>query len=178
MFRARNRTRDHPLTKEGYYTRDCEIPWPAEREREKEIRHKGRQKKIMAQNYWTQRRNWRRLLKLRFFDDPVSASLTAQCPILWLSVLRGAVMMEWLKKLPHYSAEDIHEKPHIGTAQSTALRLHNCTWIITENVFITDRLCGLVVRVLGYRSGGPGSIPGTTRIKKSSGSGTGSTQPR
>jgi hypothetical protein len=28
------------------------------------------------------------------------------------------------------------------------------------------RLCGLVVRVLGYRSGGPGSIPGTTRKKK------------
>jgi hypothetical protein len=40
-------------------------------------------------------------------------------------------------------------------------------------------LCGLVVRVLGYRSGGPGSIPGTTRKKnKSSGSGMGSTQPR
>jgi hypothetical protein len=29
----------------------------------------------------------------------------------------------------------------------------------------TDRLCGLVVRVLGYRSGGPGSIPATTRKK-------------
>jgi hypothetical protein len=28
-----------------------------------------------------------------------------------------------------------------------------------------DRLCGLVVRVVGYRSGGPGSIPGTTRKK-------------
>jgi hypothetical protein len=28
----------------------------------------------------------------------------------------------------------------------------------------TDHLCGLVVRVLGYRSGGPGSIPGTTRF--------------
>jgi hypothetical protein len=28
-----------------------------------------------------------------------------------------------------------------------------------------DRLCGLVVRVLGYRSEGPGSIPGTTRKK-------------
>jgi hypothetical protein len=40
-----------------------------------------------------------------------------------------------------------------------------------------DRLCGLVVRVLGYRSGSPGSIPGTTR-KKSSRTGTGSTQPR
>jgi hypothetical protein len=31
---------------------------------------------------------------------------------------------------------------------------------------VLDRLCGLVVRVLGYRSGGPGSIPGTTRGKK------------
>jgi hypothetical protein len=29
-----------------------------------------------------------------------------------------------------------------------------------------DRLCGLVVRVPVYRSGGPGSIPGTTRKKK------------
>jgi hypothetical protein len=28
-----------------------------------------------------------------------------------------------------------------------------------------DHLCGLVVRVLGYRSGDPGSIPGTTRKK-------------
>jgi hypothetical protein len=34
-----------------------------------------------------------------------------------------------------------------------------------------------VVRVLGYRSEGPGSIPGTNR-KKNSGSGTGSIQPR
>jgi hypothetical protein len=29
-----------------------------------------------------------------------------------------------------------------------------------------DRLFGLVVRVLGYKSGGPGSIPSTTRKKK------------
>jgi hypothetical protein len=28
-----------------------------------------------------------------------------------------------------------------------------------------DRICGLVVRVYGYRSGNPGSIPGTTRKK-------------
>jgi hypothetical protein len=48
-----------------------------------------------------------------------------------------------------------------------------------------DRLCGLVVRLLGYRFGGPGSIPGTTRFseekkkrKTCSGSGTGYTQPR
>jgi hypothetical protein len=30
-------------------------------------------------------------------------------------------------------------------------------------IIIIDRLCGLVVRVLGYRSGDPGSIPGTTK---------------
>jgi hypothetical protein len=34
------------------------------------------------------------------------------------------------------------------------------------SITISDCLCGLVVRVLGYRSGGPGSIPGTTRKKK------------
>jgi hypothetical protein len=29
-----------------------------------------------------------------------------------------------------------------------------------------DRLCGLVVRVLGYRYRGPGSIPGATRFSE------------
>jgi hypothetical protein len=29
-----------------------------------------------------------------------------------------------------------------------------------------DRLCGLVVRILGYRYGGPGSIPDTTRFSE------------
>jgi hypothetical protein len=32
-------------------------------------------------------------------------------------------------------------------------------------LFFKYRNCGLVVRVLGYRSGGPGSIPGTTKKK-------------
>jgi hypothetical protein len=50
-------------------------------------------------------------------------------------------------------------------------------WNIMLHFIPRDRLCGLVVRVVSYRSGGQGSIPGTTR-KKSSGSGTGSTQPR
>jgi hypothetical protein len=34
------------------------------------------------------------------------------------------------------------------------------------NLKSADHLRGLVARVLGYRSGGPGSIPGTTRKKK------------
>jgi hypothetical protein len=39
-------------------------------------------------------------------------------------------------------------------------------WSFDNYVYEIDRLCGLVVRILGYRSGGPGSIPGTTREKK------------
>jgi hypothetical protein len=63
--------------------------------------------------------------------------------------------------------------------------LNNQTWSVLwmfveyGNVgWTVGRLCGLVVRVLGYRFGGPGSIPGTTKKKKSNGSGTGSTQTR
>jgi hypothetical protein len=41
-----------------------------------------------------------------------------------------------------------------------------------------DRLCGLVVRVLDYRSRGPGFHSRALPEKKSSGSVTGSTQPR
>jgi hypothetical protein len=63
-------------------------------------------------------------------------------------------------------------------ARSHIIQLEDERLDINEVCFLGDRLCGLVVRVLGYRSEGPGSIPGTTRKKKSSGSGTGSTQPR
>jgi hypothetical protein len=37
---------------------------------------------------------------------------------------------------------------------------------LVERYHNFDCLGGLVVRVLGYRSGGPGSIPGTTRKKR------------
>jgi hypothetical protein len=58
------------------------------------------------------------------------------------------------------------------------LPLHGQKFICLSVQWECDRLCDLVVRVLGYRSGGLGSVPGTTRKKKSSGSRTGSTQPR
>jgi hypothetical protein len=41
----------------------------------------------------------------------------------------------------------------------------NTEWICTCIHEWWGRLCGLVVRVLSYRSGGPVSIPGTTRKK-------------
>jgi hypothetical protein len=74
--------------------------------------------------------------------------------------------------------------PHDATFQKTAFFI--VTAVKTSNpislnyyYLLTDLFCGLVVRVLDYRSGDPGSISGTSREKKkSSGSGTGSTQPR
>jgi hypothetical protein len=33
-------------------------------------------------------------------------------------------------------------------------------------IYKSDRLCGIVVRVPGYRSKGPGSISGTTRLSE------------
>jgi hypothetical protein len=39
---------------------------------------------------------------------------------------------------------------------------HSLSFILIFLCISFDRLCGLVVRVLGYRYGGLGSIPGTT----------------
>jgi hypothetical protein len=82
--------------------------------------------------------------------------------VLFMSYV-GSVMKCW-----------IHEQTCLPIV--VKLELFYCLQIQISNRLI-DRLCGLVVRVLGYRSGGPGSIPGTTR-KKSSGYRTRSTQPR
>jgi hypothetical protein len=54
-------------------------------------------------------------------------------------------------------------------ASRHSIQLQECQFnnmLFCATVFPRDRLCGLVVRVFGYRSGGPGSIPGTTRKKK------------
>jgi hypothetical protein len=50
--------------------------------------------------------------------------------------------------------------------------------LISEVYAHVDRFCGLVVRVPGYRSTGPGSIPGAFRFSEGGGSRTRSTQPR
>jgi hypothetical protein len=45
-------------------------------------------------------------------------------------------------------------------------KLQNWSSVLIILVYaISDRLCDLVVTVLGHRSGGPGSIPDTTRKK-------------
>jgi hypothetical protein len=40
-----------------------------------------------------------------------------------------------------------------------------CVKIFSEGLCIKDLLCGIVVRVLGYKSGSPDSIPCTTTTK-------------
>jgi len=53
--------------------------------------------------------------------------------------------------------------------------------VISNIIYVgpcNDRLCGLVVRVSGYRYRGPGFDPALPDFLSSSGSGTGSTQPR
>jgi hypothetical protein len=43
------------------------------------------------------------------------------------------------------------------------LKKFNIIWMCSVEL---DRLSGVGVRVLGYRCGGPGSIPGTTRFSE------------
>jgi hypothetical protein len=40
-----------------------------------------------------------------------------------------------------------------------------CCFRYITYYFVCDRHCGVVVRVRGYRSGGPSSIPGTIKKK-------------
>jgi hypothetical protein len=58
------------------------------------------------------------------------------------------------------SAERYPKPLKVSTWRRTALGRDFGKAVVEE-----DRLCGLVARVLGYGSGGPGSIPGTTKKK-------------
>jgi hypothetical protein len=55
---------------------------------------------------------------------------------------------------------------NVGKHLANVSASHPKIYYFVRQENVCDRLCGLVVRVLGYRSGGPGSIPGTTKKKK------------
>jgi hypothetical protein len=56
-------------------------------------------------------------------------------------------------------------KQHRHCVEESEERIENGIININLHYLYSVGLCGLVVRVLGYRSGGQGSIPGTTRKK-------------
>jgi hypothetical protein len=72
------------------------------------------------------------------------------------------------------------DHPHINeinTILMNSIKINENINVLMNSMKNRDRLCGLVVRIPGYRSRGPGSITGTPRFVRSGGSGTGSTQP-
>jgi hypothetical protein len=62
--------------------------------------------------------------------------------------------------------DSVEENPLFLSAVEPRLLSHPArSLIIIPTDLLRDRLCGLVVTVLSYRSGGSGSIPGTIRKK-------------
>jgi hypothetical protein len=115
-----------------------------------------------------------------------SSALGRRCPLRMLSVLevgkrgRRQVRRIWrILQSCHMVLDEVlfdHQRPMCRLVVVDKKPNHSCPLFRTFRSQC-DCLCSLVVTVLGYRSGGPGSIPATTR-KKSNESGTGSTQPR
>jgi hypothetical protein len=68
------------------------------------------------------------------------------------SLTRRRHFVQFNRKLSEYKNE----------TQTYLYSVNSDFYLISANL---DRLCGLVVRVLDYRSGGPGSIPGTNKKK-------------
>jgi hypothetical protein len=60
----------------------------------------------------------------------------------------------------------LYKVADFGLCSSLRRFLENLLLVFENLLAYIDLLCGLVVRVLGYRFGGTGSIPGTTRKKK------------
>jgi hypothetical protein len=69
----------------------------------------------------------------------------------------------------HYISQSTHtlslSLSHTQTHTYKHTHTHTHIYVYVYIYIHTDRLCGVVVRVLGYRFGGPGSIPCTTRKK-------------
>jgi hypothetical protein len=66
-----------------------------------------------------------------------------------------------------FNAADSHaESPCRIAVRNLALQYRYTLSHFRVYMACSDRLCGLVIRVLAYRSGGPDSIPGTTGKKK------------
>jgi hypothetical protein len=80
-------------------------------------------------------------------------NLSVKSPSAWIQ--KEAVMISMYTLAYKYSVSPLYNRLGFH-AQNIAV------YNFESLYYVEDRLCGLVVRVLGYRSRGPGSIPGTT----------------
>jgi hypothetical protein len=103
----------------------------------------------------------------------------------WAPLLVWALIPKVRVKLTLRNSIQIRETVIVDTAVGSQCRMSLCdeeSYRNLQNFAVLyralDRLCGLVVRVLGYRSGGSGFDSLHYQKKNISGSGTGSTQPR
>jgi hypothetical protein len=127
---------------------------------------------------------------------PNDANQVSLSGLLWIAFDAAAPSNPSLRLILRNSVNELHvfvssviQLPTYGSCfvrfsevHKTALLLRatQCGWIltlghqryqhginaITIHCRALDRLCGLVVRVPGYRSRGPGSIPGATRFSE------------
>jgi hypothetical protein len=111
--------------------------------------------------YWVNEQS--RPIEHHHCHSPVSLCVL-ECPLFQLQGLQTCLCSS--HKQEHYVPRR-HRRPWTTNPFFTNFSIpvfltrtvfHLFTWIF--------HLCGLVVRVLGYRSGGPGSIPGTTRKRR------------
>jgi hypothetical protein len=83
------------------------------------------------------------------------------------------------RKTGYENAKRSGSCPVAGVSTISVERSSSILVFVRWSYISCDRLCGLVVKVPDYRFRGPGSIPAASRFfVRSSGSGTGSTQPR
>jgi hypothetical protein len=98
------------------------------------------------------------------FAPPIVVPLSALCITLNISLIS---VLPFLYSFPTncICPSYCYSCLHILASVRQVSPRQEANWVLFTYRWSSDRLCGLVVRVLGYRSGGPGSIPGTTKKK-------------
>jgi hypothetical protein len=86
-------------------------------------------------------------------------------PLTMSSLTPGGMRTSYLRPLFYSISSKMVDR---SSALHAGHSLPTGTFLIFSSVTgnRSDRLCGLVVRVPGYRSRGPGSIPGATRFSE------------
>jgi hypothetical protein len=100
------------------------------------------------------------------YADAVAGSANVRCAVLLPQVSESSSWWARSSSLEFLQVFVFHNMATVLSKQDWVHEVRSpVQGKISDVTFCYDRLCGLVVRVLGYRSGVPGSIPGTTKKK-------------